>query len=566
MPLSSTQPTRRLPAIVIASVLAVTLILSPALTAQSLEQKIDQYCRAAQEVNRFHGAVLVARDGKVLLEKGYGWASAQFDVPNSAETKFLIGSITKSFTAVAILQLEERGMLTVNDPISKYITELPAEIGDKVTIHHLLSHTSGVHSYTDIVAVMARRTMPMTVEEIVGTFKDLPLDFEPGTNWSYSNSGYFLLGLIIERTSGQSYEDYLHEHLLTPAGMTSTGYAHNRKILKGMARGYTISPDGELVNALVVDMAWPYSAGALYSTVGDLYRWDRALRTDRLINKKSKEKMYTPVLQNYGYGWMTTTAHDREVIWHTGGIDGFSSIVQMFVDDDVCIVVLTNTDEGVSGRAASAIGAILFDKPYDVPVRKEPIASDPSTWADFVGVYEIDSGQYRVVTLEDGRLYSQRSGSGKIEIFPEMTDKFFFDHDNTVTLVFVRNDDGAVTEHTIHQQGEDSRAVKLPDDRAASVLAELFPVQTPVDASIYPDYVGEYELAPGFILTVRTRENRLFAQATGQGEFEIFPSSPEKYFLKVVDAQITFVRDDSGAVNSLILHQNGRDMPASRVK
>ncbi len=549
-----------------AALIALSLLLSISVPAQSLEREFDSYCRAASEINRFHGAVLVAKDGKIIFENGYGWASLQFDIPNTAETKFLIGSITKNFTAAAILQLEEEGKLRVEDPIAKYITELPAEIGNQVTIHHLLTHTGGVHSFTDLPDVMARRTIAMSSDEIIGTFKDLPLDFEPGTQWKYSNSGYYLLGVIIERVSGQTYEQYLQEHILTPAGMTNTGYAHTERIRPGMANGYTINPDGELINAVVIDMSLPYSAGALYSTVGDLYKWDRMLYTDQIIGEKSRQKMFTPVRDDYGYGWMITTLYDQPIIMHTGGIDGFSSIIQRFVEDDACIVVLTNTDEGVAGRVAGALAAILFDKPYDVPVRKEAIASEVASWPDYAGVYLIDSGQYRVVTLEDGKLFSQRTGSGRIEIFPEANDKFFFEHDNSVTLTFVRDGEGRVIEHVIHQQGEDSRATKLPAEEAATIMAEMFPVEAAVDAAIFADYVGEYELAPGFILTVRTRDNRLFTQATGQGEVEIFSRSKDEYFLKVVDAQITFVRNESGVVQSLVLHQGGRDMPAKKVK
>ena len=548
------------------ALLALACMLASSIPAQSLDKKFDAYCKAANEINRFTGSVLVARGGKILFQRGYGWASAQFDVPNTPDTKFLIGSVTKNFTATAILQLEEQGKLSVNDPIGKYIPEMPEDIGQKVTIHHLLTHTSGVHSYTDIEAVMSRRSMPFTQEEILGSFKDLPLDFEPGTKWSYSNSGYFLLGLIVERVSGESYEDYLRKHLFDPAGMANTGYKHTETIVPKMARGYSISPDGEFINAHCIDMSLPFSAGALYSTVGDLYAWDRALYTDKILSEKSKQKLFTPVLNDYAYGWGINEAVGHPVYQHTGGIDGFSSILQRFYKDDACVVVLTNTDEGVAARVAAALDAILFDKPYDVPVRKTAITSDASQWPEYAGVYKIDSGEYRIVTIEDGHLYSQRTGSGRIEIFPEAKDKFFFQHDNSVTLTFVRDGNGNVVKHIIHQQGEDHEAVKLPDAEAAKVLAESVPKTADVDPSVYPEYVGDYELAPGFILTVRTRDDRLFAQATGQGEFEIFPSARDEYFLKVVEAKISFVRNDSGAVTSLVLHQNGRDMPAQKVK
>ncbi|MBD3402640.1 serine hydrolase [candidate division GN15 bacterium] len=547
------------------ALLLLGVFLTPALPAQTLAERFDQYCRAANEINNFHGAVLVAKDGEVVFANGYGWASAQLGVENTAQHKFLIGSITKSFTAAAILRLAEAGKLTLEDKLSKYFDDFPAEVADKVTIHHLLTHTSGVHSYTEITDLMLRRTIAMTPEEIVDRFKNMPLDFEPGAEWKYSNSGYFLLGLIIEKASGMSYDEYLEEHILGPAGMEQTGLAVTEEIVDGMVQGYAVHED-ELANAVVIHMSLPFAAGALYSTVADLYRWDRALYGEEILTEASKEKMFTPYKNDYGYGWAITKLYDRSLVTHSGGIDGFNSMMHRFVDDDVCVVVLSNATAGQASTVAASLAAILFDEPYDVPVKKEPIAADPSDWDDFTGVYRIDSNEYRVVTMEDDRLYSKRGSGPQFEIFPEADNKFFFEHDNAVTLTFVRDDAGEVVAHVIHQQGQDHRAEKLPEDEAAQVMAEMFPPEAEVDPAVYADYVGQYQIAPGFILTVRTRDDRIFTQATGQQEVEIFPSAPDEYFLKVVDAQITFVRGDDGEVESLILHQAGREMPAPKIE
>jgi hypothetical protein len=227
-------------------------------------------------------------------------------------------------------------------------------------------------------------------------------------------------------------------------------------------------------------------------------------------------------------------------------------------------VVLSNNDSAPVENIAGGLAAIVFNKTYDVPVIKTPIEVDPAIFADYQGVYRIDADQYRFVTLEDSVLYSQRSGSLRRRLFPEAEDKFFFEHDHTVTLTFVRDENRKVIKHITHQMGEDTIAEKLEGEEAEKILAQRQVAD--VDPKIYEKYVGEYQLAPGFIITVRTKDNRIFTQATGQQEVEIYPRSETEFFLKVVDAQITFVADQSGSVTGLVLHQGGQDMPADKIK
>jgi hypothetical protein len=267
---------------------------------------------------------------------------------------------------------------------------------------------------------------------------------------------------------------------------------------------------------------------------------------------------------NYGYGWGIREVFDRTVISHDGGIDGFSTYFSRWVDDQYCVVVFSNNVNAPVGNMARSLAAIIFDKPYDIPVIKTPIEIDTGIFADYVGVYEVDSTDNRFVTSEDGKLYSQRSGGQRRWIQPEAKDKFFFEYNHTITMTFVRNEQGEVIEHVVHQMGEDGTAKKLSGEKAAKLLAEREPVE--VDPKIYDDYVGEFELMPGFIITITVEDDRLFTQATGQEKVEIYPRSETEFFLKVADAQITFVRDDSGEANELILHQGGQEMAAKRVK
>lgn len=535
---------------------------------KELKQEMDDYLKASHEIWKFHGTALVAQNGEIIFKKGYGMANIELGTPNTPEMKFQIGSITKQFTATAILQLQEKGLLSLDDPITKHLPEYPQETGDKITVRHLLSHNSGIPNYTDMPGIMTQKALPVTVDELLGTFKDKPLEFEPGEKYKYSNSGYVVLGAIIEAVSGKTYEDYIQENILEPLNMSNSGYDHRDRIIKNRAAGYTQDEKGELRNADFVHMSAPYSAGALYSTVEDMLIWDQALYTEKILKKSSLDKMFTPVLKNYGYGWVIEEKYDHTLVWHNGGIDGFHTTFNRWVDDNVCTVVLSNNDSAPVENIASGLAAMIFEKPYDVPVIKTPIEVDPKVFADYDGVYEIEEDEYRFVTSEDTALYSQRGGSVRFRLYPEAKDKFYFEHDHTVTLIFVRDGTSKVIKHVIHQQGEDHPAEKLEGEKAEKILAEKQAKEkvAEVDPEILERYVGEYQLAPGFIITIRTEDNRIFAQATGQSEAEIFPRSETEFFFKVVDAQITLVVDQNGTVTGLILHQGGQDMPADKIK
>jgi CubicO group peptidase (beta-lactamase class C family) len=557
----------RYPVVLCLMVLLVAL-WSTTLQAKELKQELDDYLKAAHEVWKFHGAVLVAKDGKVLFKKGYGMANIELGVPHTPEMKFQIGSITKQFTATAIMQLQEKGLLSLDDPITKHLPDYPKETGDSITIHHLLSHTSGIPNYTNMPGVMDNKALKISVEDLMATFKDEPLDFEPGEKYQYSNSNYIVLGAIIEKLSGKAYEDYIQENIFEPLGMDNSGYDHRDRIMKNRAAGYSQDEKGELVNAEFVHMSTPYAAGALYSTVGDMFIWDQALYTDKLLKKSSLDKMFTPNKGNYGYGWVIQDSFGHKCIWHNGGIFGFYTTIDRWVDDKVCVVVLSNNDGAPVETISRSLAAMVFGEPYDEPVIKTPIQMDPSIFADYKGVYEIEEGIYRFVFAEDTALYSQHSAGSRFRIFPEAEDKFYFEHDHMVTLKFERDESGAVIRHIIHRTRGDEPAEKLGPEQAEKVLAEREAKWqvAKVDPAIYQKYVGEYKLPIGLNLTVRTREGRIFTQATGQPEAEIFPKSETEYFLKVVDAQITFVLGENGEVTGLVLHQAGQDFPGEKIK
>lgn len=306
---------------------------------------IDTWLGQISQDGGFTGAVLIAHQGEVLLSEGYGLADRDQNIPNTPQTRFRLGSITKQFTAMAILILQTQGKLSVQDRICDYIVDCPSA-WEAITIHRLLVHTSGIPDFTALPDYRSTRATPSPPEQTITRFKDLPLDFPPDLGWRYSNSGYVLLGYIIEQVSGQSYEAFLQEYIFDPLNLSNTGYDHNAN---GLAVGYNDKYSN--LPADFIDMSIPFAAGALYSTVEDLYAWDQALYTDQLISQDELEQMFYPqavipngdeVWATYGYGWFIGTEYGRTIIFHAGGIEGFSTIIARYPEDQVTFIVLSN--------------------------------------------------------------------------------------------------------------------------------------------------------------------------------------------------------------------------------
>ncbi len=313
--------------------------------------RLDTYL---SELANLSGSVLVAHNGMVF-SKGYGQADMEKHVSNTPQTMFRIGSISKQFTAMAILILQERGKLHVQDALCTYIPNCPQD-WQPITIKHLLTHTSGIPDYTDAPDFLSWWTQPQTPEQIISRFKTLPLDFTPGHQFRYSNSGYLLLGYIIERISGQSFATFLHENIFTPLNMTSSGY-DSSIIQSGHAKGYYQNYS----SADVFDISWAHAAGALYSTTGDLYTWDLALAAHKLVSPQAITDMFTVhipcapagspkncLLSNdkgYGYGWFIAVEPLGKLYYHVGYIDGFYTFNGFYPEKNIQIVVLTNLEK-----------------------------------------------------------------------------------------------------------------------------------------------------------------------------------------------------------------------------
>ncbi len=344
-------------------------------TAADKSAKIDQLMTEYFKQGTFNGSVLVAERGHVIFKKGYGLADMEWEIPNAADTKFRLGSITKQFTATLILQLVEQGKIKLDARMTDYLTDYRKDTGDRVTIHHLLTHTSGIPSYTGLPEFFKDVSRnPYAVADFVKKYCSNDLSFEPGSKFAYNNSGYFLLGAIIEKVTGKTYEQALKENILDPLGMKDTGYDRHETILKKRAEGYEKSPRG-IVNAPYLDMGLPYAAGSLYSTVEDLFLWDQALYADKVISAQSKALMFKPNLNNYGYGWIMNTqtvgSKSINVIGHGGGINGFNTLITRLTDDRHLIVLLNNTGRSSLGEMSREITNILYDQPFNLPKKAE---------------------------------------------------------------------------------------------------------------------------------------------------------------------------------------------------
>lgn len=546
-----------------------TLLLSaagpaPAARPATTAEAIDAMLAKAIPADGPGAAVIAVKDGKTVFRKAYGMANLELGVPLAPDSVFRLGSITKQFTATAVLILREEGKLSLSDPITKFLPGYPTH-GHVITLEHLLNHTSGIRSYTGIPGYMATKIQAdLTPDQLVDAFKSEPMDFAPGERLEYNNSGYVLLGAVIEKVSRETYADFVADRIFKPLGMKATAYGAEGPILPKRAAGYT--RNGETVlNARYLSMTQPYSAGALVSTIDDLALWDASLYTEKLVKRASLEKAWTPAVTrdgqptHYGYGWAISTLRGARALEHGGGIFGFSTYGIRLPDDKVYVAVLANSDRPKAdpGMLGKKIAALLIGKPFPEQV---PVAVAPEVLARWTGVYRFDPQTTRTVTVEGGRLFSQRSGGARVEITPTSETEFFFEG-SLAHLKFVPGPEGKATEVLFYPEGTDEPEHGVREGGVPEALAEA-----KVDPALYDLYAGKYELAPGFVLAVRRDGSRLLTQATGQEEFEVFPASETEFFLKVVDARITFVKGADGKVNELVLRQAGREMPAKRRK
>lgn len=532
-------------------------------SGKELASQIDALLADVYKPGEPGAAVLVKKQGKIILRKGYGMADLEMGLPMEPDMIFRLGSITKQFTAVAILVLAEQGRLSLEDDITKFLPDYPTQ-GKAITIEHLLTHTSGIKSYTDMPEWLPLQRKDMTVEDIIDLFKNQPMDFAPGERWKYNNSGYILLGAIIEKVSGKTYEDFLQKHIFAPLSMEHSYYGSASRIIPRRIPGYAKGNSG-FENAPYLSMTQPYAAGSLLSSVDDLATWNEALLAGKLIKRETLERAFRPYKlkdgtnTGYGYGWFNSDYQGHRFIEHGGGIHGFTTYALAVPEDQIYVALLTNS--AIEGRnpepLAFRTAALALGKPY-----KEPVAITlPEKDLDpLVGVYLNAQNEERTITRQGAKIFSQRAGGGRSEILPSSQTEFFFT-DDMARIEFTRDEKGEVTGlRVIERLGP----VQIWTKTARPLPAERKEID--LDSALYDKYVGEYELAPGFTIVITKEGSKLMGQATGQPKVELFAEAETKFFLKVVDAQIEFIKDETGKVTGLVLYQGGQKLPAKKFK
>ena len=402
-----------------------------------LIQTIDNFVQESYKPAEPGVAVIVVRDGGIIFRKGQGIANLELEVPIEPDMVFRLGSLTKQFTAVAILMLAEQGKLTLDDSISKFLPDYPTH-DHLITIKHLLTHTSGIKSYTSMPEWPPLWRKDFTVQELIDFFKHQPMEFAPGKRWAYNNSGYVLLGAIIEKVSGQTYEEFIQQSIFEPLGMKQSYYDNPSRVIPRRVAGYDKSPEG-FSNAAYLSMTQPYAAGGLASTVDDLVLWDSALYTERLLKHETlKQAQISHRLTDgsttaYGYGWEISEYAGYRLIEHGGGIHGFRTRAIRVPDDRVFVAVLSNNGGVDPGLLAFKITALVIGQPYHEPM---PVELNPEVLTLYEGVYEINPSEEIYIMREDNHLFFQYRENPRVELVPLSTNEFFFKDISLNRLLF----------------------------------------------------------------------------------------------------------------------------------
>jgi CubicO group peptidase (beta-lactamase class C family) len=417
------------------------------LDVETAQTRIDRVLASAFPPDGPGAAVIAVQNGEVMLRKGYGLADLELGVPIQPEMVFRVASITKEFTAALVLQLVEEGAISLEDEITDFLPDYPLR-GNKVTLRHLLTHTSGIPTFQAVPGFQDHVRLDHTVEETLAIFAGEPFEFLPGERYSYSSSGYIVLGAILERVTGKTFEELLQERIFGAVGMQSACLGSHDRIIPRRVKGYTVGREG-VINSPIVSMTMAFSSGGLLMSVDDLAAWDEALYGDRVLGGESRKAMWSAHMlesgqaTEYGLGWMVTEFLGHKVLMHDGSIDGFLSTAWRLPDDRIFVAVLTNSDSPEVGPnvAAKEVLATLLGVPENRAIPMTPAVMDR-----YVGDYSRRDGRIWRVVQEDGRLYLAPNERVLWEILPASASDFFFtDRLNKFnTLTFKVSDDGVV--------------------------------------------------------------------------------------------------------------------------
>ena len=505
------------------------------------------------------GVVLVARGDEILFEGARGLADLAAGTALEVDDTFRLGSITKQFAAAGLLKLVEDGKVALEDPLSKYLPAFPN--ADAITVRQLLDHTSGVKSYTSIPGYFAEGIKAdLDTAELVAVFRDLPVDFAPGSDWSYNNSGYVLVGAVIESASGQPWHAYLEDALFEPLGLDDTGYGADPAVVAAQVHGYTDN-DGKPGPANVISMTQPHAAGALVSSVDDLLAWNRALHEGRVLEDGTYQLMVTPAgaatEAGYGFGIFRGTLRGVDMLQHSGGIPGFATHLLYLPGSDTTVAVLQNTDhpQGIEEPTtiANRLAAVAIGNPYPAPVA---IDVDAPTLLEAEGVYRVNEEAERILRVVDGRLTGQRTGGQPAGLTPIAKDTYLYE-DGFNRFELVRDDAGKITAMRFFPMGEGEGEIAPLTDKPLPAPRTEIEVTPAMSARVE----GSYATGP-MVLSVFSEDGALKAQLAGQPAFEIFAETDSRFFLKVVPAELVFAEGE--VAPAVTLHQGGNTIEFAR--
>ena len=525
----------------------------------SSETLIDNFYSSLKGKEAPGIAILVAKDGNVLYRKAFGYADIKNKIQVTPDTKFRIGSVTKQFTAAAILKLQENNLISVNDKLSKFIPDFPR--GDEVTIHELLTHTSGIHSYTDNDDFIKNVTTTISPDSLVSSIKKGSYDFNPLEKWQYNNSGYFILGYLISKISGKTYSEYLKQNFFDPLQMTNTGIHYAGIKLEHEAKGLT-KKGNKYEEAINWDMSWAGGAGSIYSTIDDLLKWNQALYEGKVLKEESLKAALTPVvLKNgekasplYGYGLGLSKFRGKDIISHGGGLNGFLTQLAYYPGEKLTVVMFTNTSEPEVNFDPNKIAeAFLWDK-MDKQTSYAESAVKPKNLQLYVGRYDLSGFAVVTISAENNKLYSQISGQAKYEIFPKAEDEFFWKVVDA-RIKFFKDEKGDITHATLFQNGQEIKAKKIKEEATITI-----------NPAILDNYVGKYQYKPDIVLTITKENNKLYGQPTGQSKLLLEPVAATDFIIKEINAKLSFINGDNGKVSKIKLNLNGVQSELPRIK
>lgn len=540
---------------------AAMAFVSPTHADEAFAERAVEVLQSVYSSDAPGAVVVVSRDGEVIIEHGVGMADLELGVALHPDHVFRLASVTKQYSAAGLLKLVEEGRVSLDDPLSKYLPDFP--VGD-VTIAQLLNHTSGIKSYTGIEGYMTsdRIRADLDTDELIAVFADEPVDFPPGEKYAYNNSGYVLVGAVIEAVTDQPWNEYLREELLLPQGIENTDAYGDDEIVPGRVEGYDGTPD-DIKRTSFLSMTQPHAAGALMATAADVDRWQVALHTGEILGEDLYARMTTPegaaAEEDYGFGIASGTWFGQPALTHGGGIFGFVTHALYLPEERLSVVVLSN-------RAIPGWG------PQDVALRlaglatgrSYPIEAPRVDWTDdeslaLQGTYRIDDEENRTIRFEEGTLISQRVGGPEFEVYPVEGDRLAFEQ-SLSWFSIERDESGAVAAVALHNAwgGEPERAERISDE-----VQVREGVDVPVEQ--LERLVGRYELQPGFVMTVRIKDGGLEIQATGQPAIPVEAESATRFFSNRVGADIEFHLPEAGPAESLTLFQRGQELPAPRI-